>query len=130
MDRDDRVLAIVLAAQHLLCFGGLDFVSEFIEAARQIIGDRFARLCPLDQHGEVVSAAPQRVGQPLIVLEPAAPLQQFLRGRLVLPEVRVRNALFDFREFFRGSRGVKDSSAGRKRAWRDPGTGGAARLTE
>ena len=36
-------------------------------------------------------------------LETAAPLQQFLRGRLVLPEVRIRHALFYGRELFSGA---------------------------
>src|SRR4051794_24155846 len=130
MNRDDRVLPIVLPAEHLLGFAGVDFLSELVEAVCQIVGNRLPRLRPLDEHSEVVRATAERVGQPLILLEAAAALHDFLRGPLVLPEVRVSDTLFYFREFFAGTRGVKDSSAGRTHAWRDPGTGGAARLAE
>src|SRR6185437_2832514 len=121
---------VVLATEHFLGFAGLDLRGEFIQTARQIVGDRLPRLRPLDQDREVVPAATERVGQPLIVLETAPALHHLLRGSLILPEVRLRDALFYFREFFGGTGGVKDSSAGRTHAWRDPGTGGAARRTE
>ena len=59
MDGDDRVLAIVLAAEHLLGLAGLDFaLDRSSSAAREIVVDRLARLGPFDEHGEIVGAAP------------------------------------------------------------------------
>jgi hypothetical protein len=127
MDRDDRVLAIVLAAEHLLRFARVHFASEIVESRRELCADRFPRLCPLGEHREVVDAALQRFAQRLVVFEPPAALQQLLCSRLVLPEVGVGDTLLDFRQFFCGAGGVKDSSADRPRAWRGPDTDGAAR---
>ena len=50
MDRDDGVLAIVLAAEHLLGLAGVDFARKIVEAAAEIVGDRLARLGPFDEH--------------------------------------------------------------------------------
>ena len=44
MDGDDGVLTVVLAAEHLLRFTGLDFADQFVEPAREVFGDRFPRL--------------------------------------------------------------------------------------
>ena len=63
MDGDDRVLAIVLAAEHLLGLAGVDFRRQIVEAAREIVGDRLARLRPLDQHAEILGAASQRLAE-------------------------------------------------------------------
>ena len=127
MDRDDCVLAIVLAAEHFLGLAGIDFSAEVVERARELVQDGLSRLRPLDQHGEIVDATLERVAHRAVVFEPPTPLQQLLRGRLILPEIRVADALFYFCEFFRGPRGVKDSSAARRLASRDPGSGGAVR---
>jgi hypothetical protein len=127
MNRDDRVLPVVLAAEHLLGLARVDFPGEVVQALGEIVDDRFSRLRPFDQDAEIVGAPTQRVAQVLIVLEPAAALQQLLGGRLVLPEVRSRDAVFDAGELFGGAGGVKDGSAGRMPAWRDPDTGEAAR---
>jgi hypothetical protein len=43
---------------------------------------------------EVVEPALEGVAQLHVLLEPAAALQQFLRVRLILPEVRSGDALF------------------------------------
>jgi hypothetical protein len=130
MDGDDRVLAIVLAAEHLLRFAGFDLGTELVEAACQIVEDGLPRLRPFDENRQIVDAALQRIAQPGIVLQPAPPLQQLLRRGLIFPEVRFGDALFYARELVRGAGGVKDSSADRMRAWRDPDTGGAARRVE
>ena len=72
----------------------------------------------------------QRLAQILIVFEASSALQQLLGGRLVLPEIRSGDTLFYSGEFVGRSCGVKDGSAGRTPAWRDPDTGEAARRVE
>ena len=57
MDRDDGVLAIVLAAEHLLGLAGVDLAAELVERAAEIVGDRLPRFRPLDEDGEIVDAA-------------------------------------------------------------------------
>ena len=46
MDRDDRVLAIVLAAEHLLDLAGLHFLVERVERLRELGVDRLRRRRP------------------------------------------------------------------------------------
>ena len=46
-------------------------------------------LGPLDEHGQIVGAPAQRLGERDVLFETAPPLQQPLRQRLVLPEVRL-----------------------------------------
>jgi hypothetical protein len=130
MDRDDRVLAIVLAAEHLLRLAGLDFSPELVEAFRQIGDDVLARLGPFDEDCEIVDTPLQRRTQIEVGFERLAALQGLLGRSLVLPEIRSGRLLLYFREFVGGTRGVKGSSAARSRAWRDPDTGGADRRTE
>ena len=115
VDGDDGVLAIVLAAEHLLGLAGLDLGGEVVEPAREVVGNRLARVGPLDQHGEVLDAPVQRGAEVAILFQAAAALEELLRPDLILPEVRVGDARFDVRQFVRGLCGVKDSSAGR---WR------------
>ena len=59
MDRDDRVLAIVLAAEHLLGLAGVDLCRELVERPAEIVGDRLPGFGPLDEHGEIVDAGAQ-----------------------------------------------------------------------
>ena len=125
MDRDDRVLAIVLAAEHLLDLAGLDFLIEGIDGLRELGIDGLARFGPLDEHGEVVALSPQRADQIAVLLEAAAALQHFLRFGLILPEVGRGGARLEAGQLFVGPRGFKDSSADRRRAWRDPRSGEA-----
>ncbi len=74
MNRDDRVAAIVLAAEHLLRLAGLDRRRQLVEPAPEIVGDRFTGLRPLDQDSEVVDPPLERVAQTDVVFQPAAPL--------------------------------------------------------
>ncbi len=60
MNRDDGVLAIVLAAEHLLDLAGLHFLVERVERLRELGVDRLARLGPFDEHGEVVALLLER----------------------------------------------------------------------
>jgi hypothetical protein len=77
----------VLAAEHLLDLAGLDLLLQRVQGLTELRVDRFASLCPLDEHAEVIAALPERGHQILILFEPAAALQDFLRFGLVLPEV-------------------------------------------
>jgi hypothetical protein len=117
----------VLAAQHLLRLAGVDLPTELVEAALEIIDDRLAGLPPLDEDGKVLDTAPQRIAEGAILLQPAAALEQLLRARLVLPEVRRADAFFYLLELFVRAGGVKDSSAGRRRGAPDPRTCEAGR---
>jgi hypothetical protein len=110
----------VLAAEHLLGLAGVDERRQFVERAAEVVADRLAGFGPLDEDVEIVEAAPQRLAQVAIFLEPAAALEDFLGAGLILPEVRSGNAFFDFREFVLGAGGVKDGSAGRWRGAPDP----------
>jgi hypothetical protein len=94
MNGDDRVFAIVLAAEHFFDFAGLDLTRKFVECATEIVGDLFPCLRPFHQYVQVVETAFQRVAEIAIFLEPAATLQQFLCARLIFPEVRGGDALF------------------------------------
>jgi hypothetical protein len=85
----------VLAAEHLARLSGLDVALEVVDALEQIRFDRLARLCPLDEHTEVVGAAGERLGERQLVFDAPAPLQQLLRVGLVLPEIRFGDAGFD-----------------------------------
>jgi hypothetical protein len=120
----------VLAAEHLLGLARFDLGAELVEPLGEIVEHRLAGLRPLDQDGEIVHAALERVAQLGVVFEPAPALQQLLRRGLVLPEIRLRDLLLYLGEFVVRAGGVKDSSADRMRAWRDPDTGGAARRVE
>jgi hypothetical protein len=117
----------VLAAEHLLRLACIHLRGQIVERSSEVIGDRFPGSGPLDQNGKVIDARAERVAEGLILFEPAPPLQQLLRTLLVLPEVRIRDALFYLREFVGVAGGVKDSSAGRRRGGRDLRTCGAVR---
>jgi hypothetical protein len=127
MNRDDRVLAIVLAAQHLLGLAGVDLYRQLVKRASEVVSDRFAGLGPFDQHVEVVEPALQGIAQLHVLLEAAPALQQLLCVRLILPEVGSGDAFFYFGKLDGGTGDVKDSSAGRRRVAPDPRTYGADR---
>jgi hypothetical protein len=111
MDGDDGVGAIVLAAEHLLRFGRVDFLLEFVEAAREIGSDILARIGPLDQHAQIVGAPPERLPQRLVFLQAPPALHHLLRFGLVAPEVRFANPLLDAGELFVEAGVLKDASA-------------------
>ena len=112
MDGDDGVGAIVLAAEHLLDLGGLDFALRARRARAADRADVLALPGPFEQHAEVVELAGQRVAQLDFVGQPAAALQRLLRLGLVLPEVGRGDAGFELGQLAGGVGGVKDSSAG------------------
>jgi len=92
----------VLAAQHLLGLAGVDLCGEIVEGAAEIVRDRLAGLGPLGEDREIVEPRAQRLAQIAILFEPAAALQQLLRGGLILPEVGGADALLDLLQFFGG----------------------------
>jgi hypothetical protein len=120
----------VLAPEHLLGLAGVDFPRQIVEPFREIVRDRLARLSPFNQDGKVLGTAAQRFAETLVVLQAASPLQQLLRGRLILPEVRLGDAFFYLREFVCRAGCVKDGSADRMRGGPNLRIGGAARLIE
>ncbi len=104
MHGDDRVLGVVLAAEHLLDLAGLDFGLQLVETAHEIAADVLAGVEPLAQDDEVVGALAQRLQQRDVFVEAPAPLQHLLRRGLVVPEVGRAGLRFEAREFLLGRR--------------------------
>jgi hypothetical protein len=130
VNRHDRVLPIVLAAEHLLDFARFDLSGKLVEGAAEVVHDRLPRFGPFDQHGEIVDATAEGATELRVLLEATAALQQLLGGCLVLPEVWGGDSFFYLREFVRGAGSVKDGSADRGLAASDPRTCGADHLVE
>jgi hypothetical protein len=128
MNRDDGVLAIEFTTEHRPDLAGLNVAGVDLEAALEIGVHVLALTRPFEQHAQIVGLAAQGVGQRAVILQPAPPLLDLLRGGLVLPEVRFADALLDFLQFVGRAGGVKDSSADRPRVLRGPDTAGAAPL--
>jgi hypothetical protein len=116
MNRDDGVLAIVLAAEHLLDLAGLNLLIEDIERLRELGVDRLARLGPFDQHRQIVTLFPEREHQRPVLFEATPALQHPLRFGLVFPEVGCRRPRFEAAQFFVGFGTLKDNSGDRQRA--------------
>ena len=104
---------IVLAAEHLLDFGGLDLRLERVERALQVGGHVLALLRPFEQHADVVDLLGEAVAELDVFGEPALALQRLLRVGLVVPEVRRGDLQFELRQLSGIVRLVKDSSASR-----------------
>jgi hypothetical protein len=117
MDGDDRVLAIVLAAEHLFDLAGLHLLVERVERLAEVLVDRLTGFGPLDEDRQILALPLERQHQIAVLLEAAAPLQYFLRFGLVFPEVRRGGARLEAGQFFFRACGFKDNSAGRWRAW-------------
>jgi hypothetical protein len=116
MDRQNGVLAIVLAAEHLLDLAGLNLLIEEIERLREFGVHRLAGRRPLDENGQIVTLLPQGGAQLEILLEPPAALQDLLRLGLIFPEIGRGGARLQAVQFVRGTGGFKDSSADPQRA--------------
>jgi len=102
----------VFAAEHLLDFALLHLGVEPVETAGQIVGHGLALVRPLEQHGQVVGAPPERLAQLVVLLQAPPALQRLLRRSLVLPEVGCRRLLVQAGELDGQIGVVKDSSAG------------------
>jgi hypothetical protein len=85
----------VLAAEHLLGFGGVDLRFERVERALEIGGDLLAALAPLEQDADVVDLAGEAVAQLEVFRQAALPLQRLLRLGLVVPERGRGDFLFE-----------------------------------
>jgi hypothetical protein len=85
----------VLAAEHLLDLGRLDFLLERFDRSLEIAGDVLALLRPFEQDSKIVEFADQRVAQIELLAQTAAPLERLLRLDLVLPEVGRSDTLLD-----------------------------------
>jgi hypothetical protein len=111
MDRDDRVLAIVLAAEHLLDFASLHFLIQSVERLRELDVDRLPRFRPLDEDAEIVAALAQRHDEVAVLLEPSAALQGLLGFGLVFPEIGRGGARLEAVQLVVRAGDFKDSSA-------------------
>ena len=102
MDRDDRVLAIVLAAEHLLDLAGLHFLIERVER----LANSASTGSPASAHSTSTARSSlffrSDVDQIAILLEPPAALQDLLRFGLVLPEIGRGGARLEAGQFFVG----------------------------
>src|ERR1700682_1428193 len=103
MNRHDGVLAVVLAAEHLLDLAGLHFLIERLQRLREFGVDRFAGLGPLDEPREVVALLPERHDELAILLEPSPALQNLLRFGLIVPEIWRGGPRFEAGQFFFGT---------------------------
>jgi hypothetical protein len=105
----------MLAAEHLLDFGGLDLLIERLDRLSEFSVHGFAGFGPFDQNGQVVALLPERHQEIPVLFEPPAALQDFLRFSLIFPEVWRGGARLQAGQFLIGPCGLKDSSADRQR---------------
>jgi hypothetical protein len=124
MDSDNRVLAIELAGEHRPNLACLQIAIELLDALLEIPGDILALLGPVDQHREIVDVAAKPRRQRFVVFDAAAALEDLLRARLVLPEIRLRRLVLDLRQLALQASFVKAPSAARWRERRDRRIGG------
>jgi hypothetical protein len=120
MDGHDGVLAIVLAAEHLLDLGSLHLLIEAVERLAELRVDGFARLGPFNEHAKIVALLAKRLNQIAVLFEASPPLEHFLRFGLVFPEIGVGGACLEPSQFFVWAGRFKDSSADRQRVWSNP----------
>jgi hypothetical protein len=116
VNRDDGVLAIVLAAEHLLDLAAFDEAGKLLDARGELRGDIFALARPVDEHTKVVCLGSERRDQLDLFLDSTAALKDFLRLDLVGPEIGRGCAGFYLCEFITRASGFKDNSGGRQPA--------------
>jgi hypothetical protein len=85
---------IVLAAEHLLGFSGVDLRFERVERFLQIRDNFLALLCPFDEHADVVDLLGEALAQFDVFGKTPLPLQRLLRVGLVVPEAGRGDLLF------------------------------------
>jgi hypothetical protein len=115
MNGHDRVLSIVLPAEHLLDLSGLDFLIERLQGLSEFGVDGFAGLGPFDEHAEIVALFFQRSDEIEILLQAATALQDLLGVSLVFPEIGRGRARLEAGQLLRRFSGFKDNSADRQR---------------
>jgi hypothetical protein len=101
VDGDDGVLAVVLAAEHLLRLAGVDLGRQLVEAAQRS-SSTAPRLAHSTSTARSSAALAERSHEVAVLFEPAAALERLLRLGLVLPEVGLGDALSIFVEFVAG----------------------------
>jgi hypothetical protein len=116
MNGHERVLAIVLAPQHLLDLARLHFLVECVERPRDVGFNGFAGGGPLEQHRQVVGLASQRHHEVAVLLETSSTLQNFLRFSLVFPEIGRGGARLEAGQFFVRASTFKDNSGALRHA--------------
>src|SRR5712691_11870629 len=110
MNGDDGVLAIVLAAEHLLDLTGVHQTGEFLDAAGELRRHVLTLGGPLDEHTKVLGAFRKSGHELDFFFDPSAALEDFLRLGLVVPEIGSRRAGFYPGELFSRAGGFKDNS--------------------
>ena len=120
--RQDGVGVVVLAAEHLLDLGRLDLGRKVVESAGQIVDDMLALSGPLDEHLEIVTPLRERLGEVVVFLQTLATPEDLLRRLGVVPKIRVCRLSLEAGDLVSRAGCVKDSSADRRRASRDPGS--------
>jgi hypothetical protein len=78
----------MLAAEHFLRLGDLDFLLQLVERACKIRCDVLTRIRPFDEDRKVVAPPLEGVTQRQVFLKPPLPLQRLLCFRLIVPEIR------------------------------------------
>jgi hypothetical protein len=126
VDCQDGIGPVVLASQDPVRFRGVDLLVEPIEAAREVRGDVLTGRGPLDEDAEIVLLRLQRIDEVDFVLEAPAALEGLLRLGLVLPEIRLGDALLERRDLLARLAGLKDTSAAPRTA--SPGPPAAERV--
>ena len=84
----------MLAAKHLLGFGGVYLLFEGIEGLGQVGGNLLTALCPLEQYTNVVDFLGEAVAEVDVFGQAPLALQRLLRLGLVVPEIRRGDLLF------------------------------------
>ena len=97
MNGDDRVRGVVLAAEHLLGFDGVDLRFERVERLRQVRRHVLAALAPFEQDADVVDLLAEAVALLEIFGEAALPLEGLLCFGLVVPEIGGGDPAFELR---------------------------------
>ena len=118
VNRDDRVLAVVLAAEHLLGLAGVDLRRQLVERAPEVVGDRLPRFGPFDQDVQdrrACAAASRAAGRPLRAGGGAAGASARPPGPSRSPASETRSSI------------LASSSAGRAASKIAPQVAGAAR---
>src|SRR5579859_1944237 len=112
MNREDRVLPIVLAAEHLLDLAGLHRFVERGKPANEVGVHVFAGLAPLDEHREIVRLLSKQLDEIEILLQASPALQDALRLGLVFPEIGRGGARLETIQLRDRLSRLKDSSTG------------------
>jgi hypothetical protein len=111
MNGHDRVLAIVLASEHLLGFTGLDLLIERVEPLFELGVHVLTGLDPLGEHAQILALLAQRKNEVAVLLDASPALQDLLCFGLVSPEIGRGSFGLDSGELVFGLGGLKDSYA-------------------